>query len=155
MISFDLKCKNGHQFEGWFASSEEFKKQSESKLISCAACGSTEITKALMAPNVSTLKKKSLLIDQSDMDQSSKAVVSKSHQAKSPELHNALKKIKKIVEENCDYVGENFAEEARKISYGESKERNIYGEASADEAQELYEEGIEFGVLPWPNREDA
>ena len=155
MISFDLKCKNGHQFEGWFASSELFEKQSASKLISCTTCGSTEITKALMTPNVSTLEKKSSLNDQSGMNQPSKAVVSKSNELKSPELHNALKKIKKIVEENCDYVGKNFAEEVRKISYGESKERNIYGEASADEAKELHEEGIDFGVLPWPNREDA
>ena len=108
-----------------------------------------------MTPNVSTAEKKDLQNNQSDQEQSSKAVVSNNYQKKSPELHNALKQLKKIVEENCDYVGEKFAEEARKISYGESKERNIYGKASADEAQELQEEGIEFGVLPWPNREDA
>ena len=154
MISFDLICSNGHTFEGWFSSSKDYEKQLKLKSIECPFCSDNVIQKALMAPNVSTTNNNSKtpnkVIEEKRSDQSSTGNLHNS-----PEVISAFKKLRKVVEDNCDYVGNKFAEEARKISYGESKPRGIYGETSAEEAKELNEEGIEFGILPWSNRDDA
>ena len=154
MISFDLVCSKEHRFEVWFANSSEFKKQISSKKVICPICGDHKIEKSLMTPNITSKqnkKSKDKIIDNHD---SNLNAVAKANN-RSPELLAAFEQLRGVVEKNCDYVGKNFAEEARKITYGESKERSIYGETSADEAKELSEEGIEFGVLPWPNRGDA
>ena len=154
MISFDLQCSNSHCFEAWFVSSDLLADQLSSGAISCPICSDNKIKKALMAPNVSTSKREPSPSVGSDAGLS-KSLVAKADQQNSPELVSTLRKLKQVVEENCDYVGDKFADEARKISYGETKERSIYGETSPEEAHELQEEGIEFGVLPWPNRGDA
>ncbi len=154
MISFDLLCDNGHTFEGWFSTTKDFDKQKKYNSIECPFCSSKKIQKALMAPNVSTTSNEKLPSSKSEEHASQyEKPRSKSHN--SPEVLSALKELKKVVEDNCDYVGDKFAEEARKISYGETKPRSIYGETSSDEAKELHEEGIDFGILPWANREDA
>jgi len=153
MISFDLVCGNGHTFEGWFSNSKDYEKQSKLNSIECPFCSNNKIQKALMAPNVSTKNhsnKSSTALEDKNSNQASKGNLHNS-----PEVVSAFKKLRKVVEENCDYVGSKFAEEARKISYGESEPRGIYGETSAEEAKELNEEGIEFGMLPWSNRNDA
>ncbi len=131
MIVFNLKCKDcNYIFEGWFSTSKEYKKQLKQKLIRCPDCNNSSITKSLMTPNVS--KKSNTKI---------------SKQKKT--MINNIKKYKKIVEKNFDYVGDNFTEEAKKIKYGEIDERPIYGEANLEQTKELIEEEISFTPLPW------
>ena len=131
MIKYQLQCDKDHEFAGWFKSSEAFDAQVKRKLVDCPTCGSTDVRKALMAPSVSTSKKK--------------AEVSKSKHA---EIIAAMREVRQKVEENAEYVGPRFAEEARRIHYKETEEKGIYGEASLSEAKELAEEGIEFLPLP-------
>lgn len=132
MISFDLQCKDGHVFEGWFGSSKDFEDQRSRGLISCPMCGDESVSKALMAPNVASKK-------------SADPVAELTPQ----KMMVMLREVRKQVEQNADYVGSQFAEEARKIHYGEADERDIYGESTAEEAEELADEGIEFARIPW------
>jgi len=139
MILFDLKCANDHVFEAWFKDSETFELQVEGAEIVCPICGDSGIEKALMAPR----------IGKSDREVSTKvAEHAKRYAAFASEL-------RRQVEDNCDYVGPKFSEEARKIHYGEAEARGIYGEASDDDAAALDEEGIEVQRIPWAPREDA
>ena len=133
MILFDLKCADDHGFEGWFPDSKSFERQRRKGEILCPACGTDQVEKALMAPNVTTSKSR-----EAGRAEQSKAAATA-----------MLAKMREHVETNCDYVGPEFAEEARKIHYGEVDRRDIYGEASDDDAKELEEEGIEFGRIPW------
>ena len=131
MIVFNLICSEcDYSFEGWFDSTKEFNNQKKRKLINCPSCENSNIKKTLVAPNVS---KKS----------NSKNLKNKKT------LASNINKIKKIVEENFDYVGENFSEEAKKIKYGETKDRAIYGEATIDQTKELIEEDISVTPLPF------
>ncbi len=139
MILFDLKCENNHTFEGWFASSSNYEEQLKKKMIVCPYCNSTKIKKSLMAPNINT---------KSISKNNKKAITQKN-------LENQIKKFRKYIEKNTDNVGKNFAEEARKIYYGETKSRPIRGESTEKETKELIEEGIPFSKLPWQTKEDA
>ena len=131
MIVFNLNCINCDlSFEGWFDNTSAFNKQKKNKLINCPSCESLNITKALVAPNVG---KKS----------NSKIYKNKKN------LANGIKKIKKIIEDNFDYVGNNFTDEAKKIKYGEVKDRPIYGEATIEQTKELIEEEIKITTLPF------
>ncbi len=131
MIVFNLKCSEcDYTFEGWFDNTNAFNVQKKRKLINCPNCESPNITKALVAPNLS---KKS----------NSKPIKNKKT------IASNIKKLKKIVEENFDYVGENFSEEAKKIKYGETNDRPIYGEATIEETKELIEEEINITPLPF------
>ena len=143
MILFDLQCEKNHKFECWFASSANYEEQLKNKMIVCPYCNSTKIQKSLMAPNINT--------------KSTPKNSKKTHQRKLSQnnLENQIKKFRKYIEKNTDNVGKNFAEEARKIYYGETKSRPIRGESSEKEAKELVEEGIPFSQLPWHNKEDA
>ena len=135
MIRYSLSCDSGHDFEGWFASSDAFDTQKGQGSVTCPACGSSEVDKALMAPNVATSRKKdSVRLAANVPDQQ--------------EVVATLRKLRQHMTENADYVGPKFAEEARKIHYNESEKRGIYGEASSEEARALAEEGIEFHPLP-------
>ena len=132
MIVFNLICRDcNFIFEGWFDNSNEFEKQKRKKFINCPSCNSESITKSLMAPNLSTKTntKKSL--------------------KKQRTVANNIKKYKKIIEKNFDYVGEHFTEEAKKMKYGEIDERPIYGEANEVQTKELLEEEINIVPLPW------
>jgi len=170
MIVFDLKCDNAHVFEAWFGSSAGYEEQKERGLVECPTCGSTDISKAIMAPNVgakSNQKSMSLLdvAPLADVEPAAPVAapaptVSKQAPETIPaELQEAAEKfidgMRKHVQDNCDYVGNEFAEEARKIHYGESEERGIFGEATADETAELLEEGVEILPLPGVRRTDA
>jgi hypothetical protein len=132
MIVFDLKCKTGHVFEAWFPNSAAFSRQKAKRAIACPDCGNTSITKAPMAPNISTGKGR----ESAPVGDGADPTV-------------LLAKLREHIESNCDYVGEKFPEEARKIHYGETPKRDIYGEASEDDARALNDEGIEFKRLPW------
>lgn len=136
MIVYSLQCTAGHQFDGWFRDSAAFDAQTAGHEVSCPVCGSVEVSKALMAPAVRSSKKREA-VQATDMAEAQAAVM------------QALKAVRREVEANCDYVGSQFAEEARRIHYGEADKRGIYGEASADEAAELVDEGIEVGQVPW------
>ncbi len=130
MIVFNLECSDcASSFEGWFENTKDYNNQIRKGLLTCPFCNSTQIKKGLMAPNVS---KKS----NSKISKSNKSIASN------------VKKLKKIIEKEFDYVGDKFTEEAKKIKYGESKERAIYGEASIEQTKELIDEDID--VLPLP-----
>ena len=132
MIVFNLICKIcSVEFEGWFESTKEFNNQKRKKIINCPSCNSASIIKSLVAPNLPTKNNSKKNI------QLKKAV------------SNNIKKYKKIIEKHFDYVGDNFTEEAKKIKYGEIKERSIYGEATLEQTKELIEEEIPFSPLPW------
>ena len=130
MIRFSLRCAAGHEFEAWFRNGEGYDVQQAAGEIACPDCGDAHVEKALMAPSIG-----------------------RSREAGPPmspaQLRAALIQLRKQVESNCDYVGEQFAEEARKIHYGEVDPHAIYGEATESESNELSEEGIEFGRIPW------
>ena len=131
MIIFNLTCKNcDYEFEGWFDNSIEFTKQNKKKMINCPSCHSFHIKKSLMTPN---LNKKT----NSKKRSNTRTVV------------NKIEKYKKIIEKNFDYVGSEFTEEAKKMKYGEIKERPIYGEANIEQTKELIEEEIDAIPLPW------
>ena len=136
MILFALRCAADHEFEGWFRDGAMFDKQSAGGKITCPQCGNNDVTKAPMAPRVARSRK--------------------AEAAPSPtQLRTALQELRRHVETNCDYVGERFAEEARRIHYGESDPRGIYGETSAEDAAGLADEGIEVSRIPWLPRSDA
>ena len=143
MILFDLKCENEHKFEAWFPSSSNYENQLKKKMIECPYCNSKKIKKSLMAPNLNV------------KSQSKKNSIEKKNDIAQINLEKKIKKFKKFVEKNTENVGKNFAEEARKIYYGEKKARAIRGESTEKESQDLLEEGIPFSKLPWHSKEDA
>jgi hypothetical protein len=140
MIRYRLQCEKGHQFEAWFKSSTAYDRQVKRGLVNCADCGSAEVSKAIMAPAVSSGTKSSEVTIANRQ-----AAASSTKQA---ELLALMRRIRAEVENNAEYVGPKFAEEARKIHYEEVEARGIYGEASLEEAQSLQEEGIDFYPLP-------
>lgn len=167
MIVFDLKCEHGHQFEAWFRSSSAYEDQKLAGHVSCPYCESTDITKAPMAPNIGA--KSNQKADPMPEAPAAPApvapvaaptpVAGNQPDGKLGELVEAAEKVlaevRTHVKENCDYVGDNFAEEARKIHYGESEERGIYGESTKEETVELMEEGIDVLPLPMPRPTDS
>ncbi|MRG55205.1 DUF1178 family protein [Phyllobacterium sp. SYP-B3895] len=130
MIRFSLHCEHDHDFEGWFHSNDDFDAQVEKGLVACPACGSHNIGKALMAPSVTTGRQKE------------KIAVAMS------KMVSELKEMTRKVRENADYVGSDFAEEARKIHFGEVEKRGIYGEASQEEVKSLLDDGVDVMPLP-------
>ena len=130
MISYSLRCRNGHEFEGWFRNSKAFDEQSCSGGLICPRCNTVKVEKAIMAPAVAGTKK------------------SRKSAADAKQMGQFMTGLRKYVHEHADYVGPKFAEEARRIHYGEAQERHIYGEATPQEAQELLEEGVDVAPLP-------
>ncbi len=137
MVVYDIRCSHDHVFEAWFPDSAAFDAQALAGHVACPLCGDVRVMRAPMAPNISTGK--------GDAERRAAA----EHALK------ALTNMREFIENSCDNVGGRFAEEARKIHYGESTPRNIYGRATGEEAEALQDEGIEFGELPWPGRGDA
>ncbi|WP_436639497.1 DUF1178 family protein [Microbaculum sp. FT89] len=141
MIRYSLICEQDHEFEGWFKDSASFDKQVKAEAVACPACGSTTVSKALMAPAVTGTKKKGAQAP-------AEAVPVATSDPRHAELIDTLRQLKKHVVENSEYVGERFAEEARKIHYEEADKRSIYGEASLEDAKSLIDEGVELHPLP-------
>jgi hypothetical protein len=140
MILFELRCAQQHHFEAWFRDGAAYDAQIAAKAIACPVCGDSGVSKAPMAPRV--------VRGRGD------GPARTSEQPPPPpprpeDLRRALLEIKKKVQENCDYVGDRFPEEARRIHYGETDARPIYGEATSDEARDLHEEGVSVHPLPW------
>lgn len=136
MIKYTVRCGRGHDFEGWFKDSATYDAQAKAGQIACPRCGDTAVRKAPMAPRIA----KNTAISEKAAERRAREVAR--------EIVEAAAKIRKHVEDNCDYVGDQFADEARRIHYGEADERGIYGETTPDEAVELDEEGIEVYPLP-------
>jgi hypothetical protein len=154
MIRYQLRCNKGHQFDSWFRNSETYDRQEKRGLLACPECGSAKVSKAIMAPRIA--KKGAARAEPSPQPEAQSAPAATPTAAvKGPmptEVRAMLLELRRQVEKNCDYVGGQFAEEARKIHYGESEKRGIYGETSDTEAEALKDEGIEFGKLPWVPR---
>jgi hypothetical protein len=131
MIKYQLRCDADHEFEGWFRNIADYDVQAADGSLSCPACGSAKVGKAIMAPAISSSESREARLN--DMRRS---IVAAAEDARA------------YVEKNFDYVGERFPEEARKIHYGETAQRGIYGEASGQEVKALIEEGVEVAPLP-------
>lgn len=167
MIVYDLKCRSGHQFEAWFSNAAGFDRLKKAGHVACSICGSTKIEKALNAPNITPSKGKSASAKQPDASAPAETArpeprltgpgsyANDPAAAKVGELMKQLGKIRGQIEKNCDYVGGRFADEARKMHYGEAPKRNIYGEASDVDAKALSDEGVEFSRIPWAPRRDS
>jgi hypothetical protein len=140
MIRYDLICNDGHEFDGWFRDSEAFEKLVKAGQVTCTVCGSSKVAKQLMAPGIPARHNK--------YEPTSQQMVSGPKSAEHRKLVEAVRQLRKHVTENADYVGPRFSEEARKIHYGETEERGIYGEATLQDARELLEEGIDVSPLP-------
>ncbi|SEK48741.1 hypothetical protein SAMN05443999_101519 [Roseovarius azorensis] len=139
MIQFSLKCAENHQFDSWFQSAAAFDKLHAAGMVTCTTCGSSRVHKALMAPRV-----------QPSHEPSASPLTAAHHPAE-----RALATLRRHVEENSDYVGLNFAREARDMHDGLIPERAIYGEAKADEARKLIEDGVPVAPLPFTPRRNS
>jgi hypothetical protein len=146
MIRYALICDKGHEFESWFQDSAAYDKQAKRKLVACPHCGSAKVGKAIMAPRLSGAKKRAAPAEPPAAAPEKAPVAMLSPQER--EFRAKLKELRDHLTKNADHVGPKFPEEARKMHYGETKHRSIYGEASPEEAKALAEEGIEFHPLP-------
>jgi hypothetical protein len=156
MIVFDLTCAIGHRFESWFQSGAAYDAQRAEGTVACPYCGDREIGKAPMAPRIARGTTASAAGEGDGGSSGSVAPPAAGVSAGAPApLFEMLRRIRRHIEHNCEYVGPTFPEQARRIYYGESAPRDIYGEASADEAAALEEEGIEAQRIPWLPRHDG
>ena len=149
MIVFNLKCRKNHVFEAWFSDSVSYDAQAEAGELACPTCGSRKIEKALMAPRLGRSGKSG---HRAEAKPNQKAVM---ETQRAGEVMKALSELRQKIERNFDYVGPEFAEEARKIHYGETDPRSIYGETSNEDAEVLKEEGVSFGRVPWAPDHDS
>jgi hypothetical protein len=155
MIRYALACAKGHSFESWFSNSDAYDAQRVRGLVTCPICGSTKVEKELMAPRLGRNSKKrsapppaaAAAPEVAPADANAPAPVAMMS-PQEREFRQKLKELREHVTRNADYVGPRFADEARKMHYGEIGHRSIYGEASPDDAKALHEEGIEFHPLP-------
>jgi len=139
MIHYDLICDKGHAFDGWFRNSSAYDEQAGRGLLTCTHCGSGKVEKQLMAPGIPAKSNRK-------SDSATKMVAAPAD-PRLAELMNMVRVMRRHVEENAEYVGDRFADEARKIHYEESDQRGIYGQTTADEAKALVEEGITVHAL--------
>jgi hypothetical protein len=146
MIRYALQCDRKHAFESWFSNSVAYDKQAARGLIACPVCDSSKVEKAIMAPRIRGAKKKKSTAGLAAPAEAPASVVMISPQEQ--EFRTKLKELREHLTKNADNVGKKFPEEARKMHYGESEHRSIYGEASPEAAKELHEEGIEFMPIP-------
>tara|TARA_B100000686_G_scaffold2568_1_gene2765 strand:+ start:374 stop:790 length:417 start_codon:yes stop_codon:yes gene_type:complete len=138
MIVLNLKCENcRNEFEGWFSSSKSCDQQIKKGFVDCTCCASQQIQRGLSRPNVTI--KKGLV---------------KSEEKVLKELKSKVKEVNRFIEKNCDYVGDQFPYEARRIHYDKTKKKAIYGSASKEEVKELNDEGISVASIPWIKEEN-
>ena len=156
MIKYQLVCDAEHEFEGWFGDSAAFDSQSKSGLLSCPVCGSDDVRRALMAPNLASPKSHASKSDTKAADATDQTLPAAGPVAGLPPeaahnmqiLVNEMRKLQSKIRSECRDVGDNFAEEARKIHYGETEPEGIYGKATAEEREALDEEGIAVVDMP-------
>jgi hypothetical protein len=169
MIHYQLCCESGHEFDGWFKDSNNFDRQVKRGLVNCPVCGSDEIRRALMAPGI---RKKgggaAPVIEADPALRAAGGPAAGASPARPPapgnqsaggvmpdQVRAALLKLRAEVEKNCDYVGPEFANEARRIHNGEAPPRGIYGESTEAEVEALEDDGIGVAQIPWLPRADS
>ncbi|WP_135466973.1 DUF1178 family protein [Crenalkalicoccus roseus] len=156
MIRYDLRCSQDHEFDGWFKDSDAFDKLRKAGMVECPACGSTQVAKRLMAPAVVKAPGVKGRPERGQAPPPPAAVKPPAAPGPMPaQLVAALQRLRAEVERHCDYVGKDFAEEARRIHRGESERAGIYGETTEAEAEALEEEGIAFARIPWVPRAEG
>jgi hypothetical protein len=155
MIRYSLRCERGHGFESWFQSSSVYESQEKRKLVSCPACGSTKVERAIMAPQIVSRRGRDIAAPTPAPAPAAAPSTDVTAPPSTPllmaqerELRAKLKELRDHIVKNADNVGERFPNEARKMHYGDIEHRPIYGEASPDEARSLIEEGVEVSPLP-------
>ena len=141
MIKYNLKCKNDHEFESWFSNSAEFDKLNKKYLLECIYCSSKKITKSIMAPMISNVKKN---------DDKKINIISKEYK----EEKKQLLQLRKYIEKNFDYVGKDFSKKVREVYYDKKNKKAIYGSATPEEREELAEEGIDLLSIPWVSKDN-
>jgi hypothetical protein len=160
MIRFSLRCDNAHEFESWFKDSAAYDRMATAGLVDCPVCGDTRVSKALMAPAIRKtpgVKGRAPAAvpaepPKAEADSQTPRLAAGPMPAQVVAL---LQRMRQEIEKNCDYLGKDFAKEARRIHEGEAEPRGIYGEATEAEAESLREEGIEVARLPWVPRADG
>jgi hypothetical protein len=156
MIRYTLVCDSQHEFEVWFKNSTDYDKQVKRGLVTCPSCGSEKVEKALMAPSLGRSSKKggvpapvtTGVTPDAPAPAPEKSPVAMMSSPQEQEFRVKLKELRDHLTKNAENVGSRFPDEARKMHYGETEHRSIYGEASPEEAKELHDEGIEFHPLP-------
>jgi len=148
VICYRLRCADGHEFEGWFRSSDAFGTQAATGLLSCPQCGSADVTQALMAPAVVTSAARAPV-------PASAGEAGVSDSALPDSARALLMRVRAEIERTCDDVGDRFATEMMQMHRGEAEQRAIYGQATPEEQETLHEQGIEFGLVPWLPRADS
>jgi len=166
MIKYQLICDQNHEFEGWFGNSAGFEEQQKTGFLTCPICGSADVRRALMAPNLASPKtrKTDLAASQPSSESGVSAPAAKPDNSAAPpqtaslppeaaaQMHQVMAEMRRLqtkIRSECRDVGDKFAEEARKIHYGESDAEGIYGHATAEEREALDEEGIAVLDMPW------
>ena len=158
MIHYNLRCKKGHAFESWFQSSSAYESQERRKQVECPLCGSTDVERAIMAPQIVSKKGREKAPSEPApapapaAETSPPASSTPLLMAQERELRAKLKELRDHIVKTADNVGDSFPNEARKMHYGDIEHRPIYGEASPDEARSLIDEGVE--VMPIPTLPD-
>ena len=159
MIHYQLRCSQEHGFDGWFRDSSGFEKLAASGLVDCPVCGDTKVRRDLMAPSIAKPRAEAgagLPTPLPAPEAPPQAQPATAMAGPVPaQVLALLQRMRAEVEKNCDPVGRDFAEEARRMHRGESERRGIYGEATAEEAEALADEGIEVGQIPWVPRADG
>ena len=140
MIKYNLKCKNNHEFESWFLDSNEFDNLKKKNLLDCIFCPSKKINKTIMSPMIAGTKK-----SRNDIKEFNKSIEIEK---------DKLLQLRKFVENNFEYVGENFSRKVREIYYDKKSKKTIYGIATSEEKKELEEEGIDLLSIPWVSKDN-
>ncbi len=151
MIRYNLRCEKGHSFESWFQSSTAYESQEKRRLVSCPACGSVKVERAIMAPQIVSKKGREAAAPAPTEAAPTETTAQGSTpllMAQELELRAKIKELRDHIVKNADNVGERFPNEARKMHYGDIEHRPIYGEASPEEARTLIDEGVEVSPLP-------
>ena len=159
MIHYRLRCAAGHEFESWFANSTGFDRQAAAGMVESPVCGIAQVSRALMTPAVAkkgrTRKADPVQAAAAPVPSPSPSLEKMAAGPMPAQMVALLQRMRGEIEKNCDYVGDGFAEEARRIHHGEVATRGIYGEATEAEREALSDEGIEVGRIPWIPRADG
>ena len=140
MIKYNLKCHNDHEFESWFSNSKEYDKLNKKRLLECIYCSSKKINKSIMSPTIFNSKEKNKQIEATNENFKDKK--------------NKLLNLRKYIEKNFDYVGNDFSKKAREVYYNKKSKKSIYGTTTTKEREELAEDGIDFISIPWVNKDN-
>jgi hypothetical protein len=155
MIHYQLRCSQLHGFDGWFKDSASFEKQAKRGLIECPECGGTDVERALMAPALAKRESLPVPVAQPKAPAPVPPPVKATAGRLPAQVMAALQRIRAEVEKSCEYVGPNFADQARAMHRGEAEPKSIYGETTEEQAETLSEEGIAVAKIPWVPRADG